>query len=133
MFSAAERPIWPPVKVGGAEGDIVQHELAGFLWRLGCQSRRTGSYERCPRPLGVNALDPELHVTVLARDPADSGIESPAPEQPRWDIGRLHGRHGLADDTQLPFGLFVHGPSLSRRVGCPLRSLIPRSGGQPAR
>jgi hypothetical protein len=35
------------------------------------------------RPFGARALNPELDVAVLARDPADPRIEAPAPEQPR--------------------------------------------------
>jgi hypothetical protein len=57
----------------------------------------------------VDALNPELDVAVLARDPADPRIETPASEQPRWDIGRLSDRYDLADNTQLPFGALVHG------------------------
>jgi hypothetical protein len=67
------------------------------------------------RSLGVNALYPELDVAVLARDPADPRIEAPASEQPHWDTGCLRNRYDLADNTQLPFGLLVHGVILPYR------------------
>jgi hypothetical protein len=38
--------------------------------------------EHCLRSLGVNALNPELDVAVLARDPANPRVENPASEQP---------------------------------------------------
>ena len=55
----------------------------------------------------MNTLNPELHVVVLTRNPADPRVESPASEQPRRDIVRLQDRDDLADNTQLPFGLLV--------------------------
>jgi hypothetical protein len=57
----------------------------------------------------MNTLYPELHVTVLMSEPADPRIESPASEQPRRDIGHLQDRDNLANDTQLPRGLLLHG------------------------
>ena len=102
------RPVWLPIKVRGAKQNVVPRELAGFLRRLSCQRRGTSFHEHCLRPLGVNALNPELDVAVLARDPADPGIEAPATEQPHRDIGGLRHRDDLADNAQLPLGALVH-------------------------
>ncbi|GLH98604.1 hypothetical protein Pa4123_38790 [Phytohabitans aurantiacus] len=63
----------------------------------------------------MNTLNPELHVAVLTRNPADPRIKSPASEQPRWDIARLQDRDDLANNTQLPSGLVFHGAILPRR------------------
>ncbi|WP_245871174.1 hypothetical protein [Asanoa hainanensis] len=57
----------------------------------------------------MNTLDPEFHVAVLARNPADPRMELPASEQPCRDIGRLQSRCDLANNTQLRFGLLIHG------------------------
>jgi hypothetical protein len=57
----------------------------------------------------VNAINPELDVAVLARDPADPRIEAPASEQPRWDIGCPRGGYDLADNAQWSFSALVHG------------------------
>src|SRR5215471_688888 len=100
-FRLAERPVWPPVKVGSAEVGAVPGELAGLLWRLSRESRGASFHEHYLRSPGVSALDPELDVAVLARDPADPRIEAPASEQPCWDAGRVQRVHHGLDDAQL--------------------------------
>src|SRR5215469_683740 len=102
-----KRSVCLPIKVSGAKQNTVPRELAGLLWRLSGQSRGAGSSERCLRSFGVNALNPELHVAVPACDPADPRIQAPASKEPCWNIGCLHDRYDLADDTQLPFGPLV--------------------------
>jgi hypothetical protein len=112
-----ERSVCAPIKVGGAEQNVVPRELAGLRRRLSRQSNGASLHENCLRPLGVNALEPELDVAVLAGDPADPRIEAPASEQPHWDSGCLRDRYDLADDIQLPFGALVHGSILPCRMG----------------
>ena len=79
----AERSVWVPVKVSGAEVDAVPGELAGLRGRLSRQSNSASFREHCLRSLGGKAFEPELDVAVLARDPADPRIETSASEQPR--------------------------------------------------
>ena len=101
-----------PIKVSGTEVDAVPGELARLLRRLSRESRGASYHEHCLRSLGIDALDPELDVAVLARDPADPRIEAPASEQPCGDAGcpqRI--RHRL-NDTQLRIRPLVHPTSL---------------------
>ena len=72
----------------------------------------------------MNALNPELDVAVLARDPADSRIKASASEQPHRDIGCLRDRYDLADNSQLPFGTLVRGFILPCRVRCGISSPV---------
>ncbi|MGK5681497.1 hypothetical protein [Actinoplanes sp. URMC 104] len=56
----------------------------------------------------MDALDPELHIAVLACDPAEPRIEAPTAEQPCRDITGPQDCGDLADDAQLRFGLLLH-------------------------
>ena len=77
-----ERSVWLTIKVRGAELDTVPDELACLFWRLSRESGGASFDEHCPGSLSVNALEPELDVAVVAGDPADPRIETPASEQP---------------------------------------------------
>jgi hypothetical protein len=56
----------------------------------------------------LRRLNPELDITVLTGDPADSRIEAPAPEQPRRDACFPRYGNDPADNTQLSSSLLVH-------------------------
>ncbi len=101
------------------------------------ENRGASSHERCLRSLGVNALNPELDVAVLARDPADPRIEAPASEQPHRDTACLRDGYDLADNTQLSLGPLVHGLILPRPsdFGIPerRRQWLPTAREQPTK